>query len=317
MSRRRPTYGDIVRLARHSDWQPADIRNALTTEVYADRRAWLHFARYLLLGAGAAFLLSGLVFFFAYNWEALPRLAKLGIAGGLLTLTGLTALFAPVRQRIREVLLTATVVLIGVLLAVLGQVYQTGANSYQLFLAWTLFAIPWVLLVPYSPLWLLFVALLNVTLITYTQQTGASWSYLATGHLLFGLNVLIWLALWRLRDRLPLAEWLTKLVALWATTVVTVNIMSGSFEASMSQFVLALALGASVGAGWTWLAVHQRSVYYLALVGGAAVLSVTFIFLRFVDLEVYGLLIAGLALIGLTTLLAGRLQTLTTHWRDS
>ena len=41
--------------------------------------------------------------------------------------------------------LIAASVLVGVLLAVIGQVYHTGADAYSLFAAWTLLILPWTL----------------------------------------------------------------------------------------------------------------------------------------------------------------------------
>ena len=312
----RPRYEELVRLARHSDWHPLDRKRELQDTIYAKPAAWQRFATYLLLGAGAAFLLSGVVFFFAYNWAALPRLTKLGIVGGLLLLTGFAALFAPVRLSLRRVLLTATVVLIGVLLAVLGQVYQTGANSYQLFLAWSVFAIPWVVLVPFAPLYLLMVVLLNTTFLTYTQQTGAEWNYLASGNLLFVLNVVCWLVLYLLDRQTAAHEWLTRLVALWAAIVISLNMVNGSLGEQPLQLLLAFGLAGLVFAGWTRLAFRERSIYYLTVVGGAAILTVTFLALQHIGGGTGSLFLCGAFLVGSVSLLAKRLQVLNVRWRD-
>jgi uncharacterized membrane protein len=58
---------------------------------------------------------------------------------------------------------------VGVLQAVFGQIYETGADSYVLFLIWALLIIGWVAIGGYAPLWLL----------------------LATGLLLLGLRALM------------------------------------------------------------------------------------------------------------------------------
>ena len=314
MSGSPPTREEMERLARHSDWRPADIRRALTETVYADRHLWLQFAHYLLLGAGVAFLLSGLVFFFAYNWEALPRLAKLGIAGGVLAATGLTALFAPLWTGLRNVLLTATVVLIGVLLAVLGQVYQTGADSFQLFLLWSVFALPWVALVPFAPLWLVFAVLLNTTFILFTQQTGISWDYLATGIVLFVLNAVGWGVVRTLWADDPDFSWLTKLLALWTATVATVNIGAGSFDASVVSLGAVLLLAGILYAYWVRLGLAERSVFYLAVVGCSGIFSIVFIFLQFVD-GAAALFVLGTGLLVAISLLVRWLQSLNKTWR--
>ena len=58
-----------------------------------------------------------------------PALAR-GVEHGLDAVAGRISLFA-------------TAFLSGILLAVFGQVYQTGADPYGLFLAWALLILPW------------------------------------------------------------------------------------------------------------------------------------------------------------------------------
>ena len=315
MSSLPPSREELERLARHSDWRPVDIRRSLTETVYADRHLWLQFAHYLLLGAGAAFLLSGVVFFFAYNWAALPRLAKLGTAGGMLTVTGLIAILAPLPDGLRRVLLTATVVLIGVLLAVVGQVYQTGADSFQLFLLWSVFALPWVALVVYAPLWLILIVLLNTTLILYTQQVGVAWELLATSLLLFVFNLILWAVVYLLRSGDGSFSWLIKLIALWTATVATVNTAAGSLDDNLPSLSLALLLAAGLYVYWVRLGLAERSIFYLAVVGCSAIFTILFLFLRAVD-GATGLFILGFALLGAISLLVRYLQSLNRSWRE-
>ncbi len=51
-----------------------------------------------------------------------------------------------------------------------GQVYQTGADPYGLFLAWAVLILPWSIVGRQQGLWLLFVELLNLALIMYWTQ---------------------------------------------------------------------------------------------------------------------------------------------------
>ena len=57
--------------------------------------------------------------------------------------------------------------LTGALLALTGQVYQTGADTYELFGWWAVLILPWVLVGRFSPLWLVWLALLNLTVHFY------------------------------------------------------------------------------------------------------------------------------------------------------
>jgi uncharacterized membrane protein len=61
-------------------------------------------------------------------------------------------------------------VLVGPLLAVYGQAYQTGADPYELFLGWAALILPWVALSRFGPLWLLLLTLVNVGLPLYWTQ---------------------------------------------------------------------------------------------------------------------------------------------------
>ena len=45
--------------------------------MYADKRQWKQFLSIFLLAAGVGFTVAGIIFFFAYNWEDLPKFAKL------------------------------------------------------------------------------------------------------------------------------------------------------------------------------------------------------------------------------------------------
>ena len=55
-------------------------------------------------------------------------------------------------------LLIGATILLGVLLATIGQVYQTGADAFELFVIWSLLALPWVLAGRSAAHWLVWVA---------------------------------------------------------------------------------------------------------------------------------------------------------------
>lgn len=57
-----------------SDFSPLP-RQAL----YANKRQWNQFLSIFLLAAGIGFTVTGIIFFFAYNWDELPKFAKLGM----------------------------------------------------------------------------------------------------------------------------------------------------------------------------------------------------------------------------------------------
>ena len=281
----------------------------------ATRADWQRFARYLLLGAGAGFLLSGLVFFFAYNWEGLHRFVKIGTVSAVFAGAGLFGIFAPVGRLARGVAHTAAVGLIGVLFAVLGQVYQTGADSYTLFLSWTVCALPWVALVYFAPLWAGWVMLLNVTFLTYVAQVDAPFEHLLiNGLLLFTLNLAAWLIVYFLWRHRASFSWLPKLIAVWMAGTATLNLSIGTIDEPALPVVATIVLVGVTYVGWLVLGLRARSIFYPALVGAAALVTFIFLLLRWTQADTGTFLLAGLlALAGMTTL-AHFLNRLNQRW---
>ncbi len=124
-----------------------------------DATYWHRWAMRALLVLGAAHVLAGVVFFFAYNWEDLPPFTKFGILqAGVLT-SFAAALLLRLEKPAGQAMLIAASVFTGVLFAVIGQVYQTGADVWELFAAWTLLTLPWALASKSSAHWLLWIIL--------------------------------------------------------------------------------------------------------------------------------------------------------------
>lgn len=139
-------------------------------EIYPTKRSWLIFFDKALLIIGVITLVLSLVFFIAYNWLNLGRVGKfILVEGALVTIIALYVLLCFKRKFafVRQLLLLVASVITGSLLALFGQVYQTGADTWQLFFGWALLITPWVLIARFSALWLLWLALINVSLILY------------------------------------------------------------------------------------------------------------------------------------------------------
>lgn len=118
-------------------------------EVYPSKRRWLDFFDKALLIIGAVALVLSLVFFIAYNWQNLGKIGKFALVEGALTIT--IALYVALSfrrqfQLIRQLLLLIASIITGSLLALFGQVYQTGADTWQLFFAWAILITPWVVI---------------------------------------------------------------------------------------------------------------------------------------------------------------------------
>ncbi len=110
--------------------------------VILDAARWRLFADHLLLAAGTLLLLAGAAFFFAFNWNDLQRFVKMTVVALPLIVSASMAARLGIDRVEGKVWLAAGVVLIGVLLAVIGQIYQTGADSELLFFGWAVLALP-------------------------------------------------------------------------------------------------------------------------------------------------------------------------------
>ena len=66
--------------------------------------------------------------------------------------------------------LLAASALVGVLLAVYGQTYQTGADPYELFVGWSLLIFGWVAISRFGIIWLLWMAISDVGIVLFWLQ---------------------------------------------------------------------------------------------------------------------------------------------------
>jgi uncharacterized membrane protein len=132
---------------------------------------WKPFLSSASLILGASMLLAGAVYFFAFNWEAMPRLLRFGVLEAGIAGAGLFAILRPTSPA-RSVALGFAAVLLGPLLAVYAQEYQTGADPWELFAGWTLLALPFAIVARWTPLWMLLGVLANVGLSRWFQERG-------------------------------------------------------------------------------------------------------------------------------------------------
>ncbi|HUH88001.1 MAG TPA: GDYXXLXY domain-containing protein [Pusillimonas sp.] len=139
----------------------------------------------------ACLLLAGSgVFWVAANWADASKPAKL--AGAQLVLAALVLAAWLIRPRdkaswrnkgsanhnfsVRSNLAGLAAVAVGALLALVGQIYQTGADAWQLFLTWALLLLPWLVTLHTVFIGLLFAAVLNTALCLYIGvHSGGIW----------------------------------------------------------------------------------------------------------------------------------------------
>lgn len=133
---------------------------------------WMAFVRQLAAWLGCVMLASAAICAVAANWAQISapmRLAGLQVA---MALAAAATLLPGVSRLAHTLLLLLACVLLGAVLAQVGQTYQTGADPWQLFALWALLMLPWVAAGRSVILCLLWVFIGNAALILWGMQLG-------------------------------------------------------------------------------------------------------------------------------------------------
>jgi uncharacterized membrane protein len=218
----------------------------------------------MLLWLGVLALCTAATFFVAFNWEALGRFAQFALVEALLLVALLAYWRFAGRRIVAEASLLAAALLLGTLLALVGQTYQTGADTWQLFATWAVLMLPWALLGRSSLLWLLWLGLLNLAVVLWFQHwPGALWVLFTPWEQLtwslFLLNTVAWVVWeWCIHRAAPASgsstppdssRWPQRLLALASGTCITLLVLTTLFEtqspAALSWLVYALWLAAA------------------------------------------------------------------------
>jgi uncharacterized membrane protein len=213
-----------------------------------------------------------------------------------------------------QLALTAAAVLVGPLLGVYGQAYQTGADPYGLFLTWALVIVPWVVAARFAVLWLVAVAVLDVGLGEWWLQVGAAgtgdgviaaWATVGAVHAAA-------VAAWEWQRRRP-APWLDDA---WAARALAVTGLGALFVPA-AMFVLdpdgprqgvnvpalvgLLLFGAALAAVFAWHRRVRRDRLVTTAAGAAALALATVVVGRVLlvdlDLDELGLLLVALVVV--------------------
>ena len=146
-------HGYLTAAARHA-----------ALEFLRPRDQWGVWIARLLLVVGSALTLSGVVWFFDYNWSEIPPIAKLvAIQFGVVAAVGASCRCGLTRTSGKALMVGASV-LVGVFLTVFGEVYRTGADAYELFIVWSLLIFGWSVISNSAPQWVLWLAVTNIAL---------------------------------------------------------------------------------------------------------------------------------------------------------
>jgi uncharacterized membrane protein len=306
---------DIHIIARHSNLKGTEVAKFLKQNVYNDVEEWKKFLRLFLLALGVSFTLAGIIFFFAYNWSSMHRFAKLGMMQGLIVVTTLIMLFSRFSPIVKNILLTGASVLVGVLFAVFGQIYQTGANAYDFFLGWTLFITIWVLLSGFPSLWLIYITLVNTTFILYTQQVVQGWSDAISVTILFLGNAFIltgFILLAKYRKDINLPLWFTNTLALATVSFSTIGICMGIFDFEPAYFILMISAAILYAAGLKYGLDYKRA-FYLSIIPFSLIIIISALLIKVFKEELV-FLVNSVFIVASVTYLIMKLVSLQKKW---
>ena len=301
---------DILEWAEAGRIEPKNLRPALEIGgVLPDRAQWRGFLDRLLLWLGAVMLAASAVFFLAYNWHELGRFAKFGLAEALIVAALGVLWWQGLERPAGKAALLAAAIFTGALLALIGQTYQTGADTFELFAAWAAAILPWALLGRFPALWVLWLALANLAVVLYFQAFRGLFGILFGPErllwLLFGLNTVA-LAVWEglafagvawLRER-----WDLRLLATASGALVTALAVIDVFGKDLFGW------GGPVWLAWlaAAYAVYRRRIKDLYVLAGGVLSAVVVVasllgrLMADVRGEAGALLLIGLVVIGMS-----------------
>jgi uncharacterized membrane protein len=307
----------ILLISAFSNWSKEGIQEKLQNHVYPKKMDWLQFLKVLFLSLGLGFTVAGIVFFFAYNWASLHKFAKLGIIQFLIATTAFLILFLKSNYLSKALLTTFLAVLIGVLYAVFGQIYQTGANAYDFFLNWTLSILLLAIFTQFSVLWLIFILLVQTTILLYNQQVAQNWSQ----NIILMLHVSVFLAMYLINtfaksfvDKHYSNNWFKHKLALAIGILGTLSISliivnkSHQFESLLLIYIL-LIYGAGI-----YQVFHEKKTLNLAIIGLSFIVCFCVWFVEIIDIKESSLLLLSFFIILIVGLLSKLILYLNKLW---
>lgn len=301
----------LIDWAEQGSLPPENLRRALQlTGALPSAGGWRHFIERLLLWVGTVMIAAGVIFFFAYNWEDLGRFAKFGLVEVLIVASLFLVWRLGLERASGKAALLGAALLVGALLALVGQIYQTGADTYELFTAWALSILPFALISRFPALWMLWLGIVNLAVLLYDQTFPGVFSALPGPDpilwLLFALNTVALIA-WETLDRAGVSwlreRWAPRLLATAAGTLITtlavLDLVDHTREEEWGAPVWLVSMALALFVYRRWL----RDLFVLAAVVLSAIVVIASFFndlLQADDESTFSFLVIGLLVIGLS-----------------
>ncbi|WP_312088457.1 DUF2157 domain-containing protein [Acinetobacter variabilis] len=220
--------------------------------------------RYLNI-LGVALIAVSLLYLMAANWWMLPNQVQLAIPMLVLVCSAIASIYFNQREWIRQSLDTLSGLMLGLSLAVIGQIYQTGADSYQLFLLWAVLLLPWLYR---SNIGIFAMLCVVIQLALYFYFKQSFWMIRAEGLYLLTLNLLTAISFAFVIRYYPLLRYL------FIAFIIMISISSMmQFTHHFQLIYLASSVVLPVGAAFYFYRKHQALETILLIAGLAASVS--------------------------------------------
>ncbi|MGL5003127.1 MAG: DUF2157 domain-containing protein, partial [Casimicrobium sp.] len=208
----------------------AFARARILAGIAPTRATWFTFLERVFVIGGAALASAALVCFIAYNWDALGRWFRFALFEGAVLLFAIGAMWFVSKPLLSKAFAVLAYFALGGLLAFVGQTYQTGADTYQLFFAWAALGLIWCFAARWWGLWLVAFVVLQIGLLTWiTNDVALPFVKYADwrAYVAIGVSVACFALFYSLRNTPGLdSHWLWRVAAASAIAWATVFAMT-------------------------------------------------------------------------------------------
>ena len=280
------------------------------TQISPSNHAWYLFLNHLLLWIGGLSLAFSGLFFIAYNWTEIGHFTKFAMLETAIALSIVSYWKAGSETVGGKLSLLMASLFLGVLLALYGQTYQTGADPWQLFFNWALLMLPWAIIGRFSAIWIVWLLLINLSIVLYYQTFRSLLGVMFSSEIqllwtLFALNTIA-LVGWQvlaLKWKWLQQNWAIRILATTSgfliSWLVIYNIFDERATAILSLFCWAIWMSAIY---WFYRTV-KPDLFMLAGFCLSGIVVTTAIQIHFLisDIHAGNLLFIALMIIGLAT----------------
>lgn len=338
------SHSNVNELAAELGLSEAAYRRALEIAGLAPSRSdWLRNISHFLIAVGVLLIVAGVTAFFAWNWAGLGYMKKFALIQSGIVATAVLAWRLGIDSIGGRASLFSSAFLVGVLLAVFGQVYQTGADPYGLFLGWAILILPWVIIGRQAALWMLIQVLLNLAFIMYWTQVldppngwwqltqllgplvwlGSTVMNSDLASSLFVMNtiaLLVWETVSRRGVSWMQGRWYPRVIAFSAFSTVLLPTLVIIFAAAFDErggltFVSPFLYIAATAACLYYYQYRKPDLFILTICLLGAIMVITSLFVRYMFRDIGSALVLAMLLIGQVAGAAYWLRNVSRRWK--